>query len=74
MTRPGETLISEATALVVSALRERPEGLTNAEVDERTGLNLPIPTNRGYITWTILQHLVQQGQVRKEGKIYRLTR
>jgi hypothetical protein len=72
--RRGEELTAEATALVVEALRGAPQGLTNAEVDERTGLNLPIPTMRGFITWTILQHLVQQRRVRKDGRHYRLIR
>lgn len=71
--RRGEELMAEATKLVVETLRGSPEGLTNAEVDERTGMNLPIPKHRGYITWTILQHLVQAGRVRKEGKRYRLV-
>jgi hypothetical protein len=74
MARRGEQLIAEAAELVISALRANADGLTNSEVDDATGLNLPISRRRGYVTWTILQHLVEQGRVRKEGRLYKIAR
>lgn len=69
----GPELIHAAQQLVLDALRSNADGLTNAEVDERTVLNLPIQNQRGYITWTILQYLVQSGTVVKEGRRYKVV-
>lgn len=69
MSRRGPELIEETQRLVISALEGAPEGLTNAELDEAVQLNLPIPSHRGYITWTILQYLIQCGKVERIGEI-----
>lgn len=66
----GADLIVAAQQLVLDALKSNREGLTNSEVDERTNLNLPISKQRGYITWTILQYLLETGRVTKEGRRY----
>ena len=68
----GEGLIAAAQELVLDALRSAPAGLTNAEVGMRTGLNLPIRAQNGYVTWTILQYLLQNDRVEKTEGRYRL--
>jgi len=68
----GDQILKAAQALVTEALRSAPDGMTKAEVQYQTGLYLEVPTHSGYITWTILNHLVMVGQVVKDGKYYRL--
>ena len=67
----GSDLIKKMEHLVLRALKNSPDGLTNAEVDEKVQLNLKIPNHRGYITWTILQHLIQCAKVERVGKKYK---
>jgi len=71
VTMTGAEILDAAEALVLRELKSRPEGLTNAEIEEKTGLSLPVDHHRGYITWTILQHLVKSGIVQKMGRRYR---
>ncbi len=68
----GEQILAAAQDLVLDALRGAPDGLTNAEVQDKTGLYLEVPNHTGYISWTILNHLVLTGQVVKDGRHYRL--
>lgn len=68
---PGTYLIAAAQQLILDVLSLYPDGLTNAEIDEKTGLNLPVKSQHGYITWTLLSYLVQKGLVVKEGKVYK---
>ena len=68
----GEMLIAAAQELVLDALRSAPTGLTNAEVGVKTGLNLPIRNQNGYISWTILQYLLQNDRIEKVEGRYRL--
>jgi hypothetical protein len=64
----GADIISAAKELVLAELRSHPEGLTNVEVGRKTGLHLDIEKQTGYIQWTILQHLIEEGRVRKQGR------
>ena len=57
----GITLMDQAKDLVLTALRLHPDGRTSTEVSRDTGLFLEVPKQRGYIAWTILQHLVAEG-------------
>lgn len=68
----GETLMSQAVDLVLSVLRQHPEGLTSTEVGRETGLDLDVPKQKGYIAWTVLQHLLMNGRVVRGGRRYRL--
>lgn len=68
----GEHLLAAAQELVLEALRAAPDGLTNSEVQSQTGLYLEVPDHSGYISWTVLNHLVLIGQVVKDGKFYRV--
>jgi hypothetical protein len=68
----GQTLLDEAKRLTMDALRRAPGGLSSTEVGERTGLYLDVPTNKGYISWTILQNLLLEGQIEKIGRRYRV--
>lgn len=68
----GPDVLKAAKTLVLYALKHAPSGLTNAEVNERTHLNLPIRNHRGYITWTVLQHLIDEEKVRRVGRRYKL--
>ena len=67
----GNEIMESAIDLVIDALRSSQDGLTNTEVIDKTGLYLSVPDHSGYITWTILMHLVQKGRVVKNGKLYR---
>lgn len=67
----GEHILTAAVELVLETLRGAPDGLTNAAVQSQTGLYLEVPNQKGYISWTILNHLVLTGQVVKRGKYYR---
>jgi hypothetical protein len=69
----GEQILAAAQDLVLDALLSAPDGLTNAEVQHQTGLYLAVPTHTGYISWTILNHLIPVGRVVKGGKYYRLA-
>lgn len=64
----GTELIAQAKDLVIHALRHAPEGLTNSEVGRSTGLHVDVPNHPGFIQWTLLQSLMLEGKVRKEGK------
>lgn len=68
----GEEILAAAQDLVLNALQRAPDGLTNAEVQDKTGLYLEVPNHTGYISWTILNHLVLAGMVVKDGRLYRL--
>lgn len=68
----GEQILAAAKEIVLDALRGSPDGLTNAEVQYKTQLYLEVPNHSGYISWTILNHLVLAGQVVKDGKLYRI--
>ncbi len=70
----GGALLDAATELVRVALQEEPEGLSNQEVGERTGLQVEMAEQRGWISWTLLHRLIEAGEVEKEGPIYRLVR
>jgi hypothetical protein len=68
----GAEILASAERLVLDVVRSAPDGLTNAEVGAATGLNPPIRGQRGYITWTILSHLVEQGILERAGRKYRV--
>jgi hypothetical protein len=70
--KDGEHLLQVAIEMVVRELRAHPGGLSNAEIGHRTGLFLEVPDHSGYISWTILQHLVHTGRAVKDREIYRL--
>ena len=66
----GERLIEEAEKLILETLTSSPTGMTNAEIARSTGLDVPISKQTTYITWTLLQHLLDAGQITREGKRY----
>lgn len=68
----GATLMHRAIEIMEAALREHPAGLTASEAGRLTGLYLEVPAQRGYIAWTILQHLLDEKRVIKDGRRYRL--
>jgi hypothetical protein len=68
----GTYLIDAAMKLILDLLSENPDGLTNTQVGLVTGLNPVIRKQNGYVTWTLLTYLVEQGRVLKVGKVYRL--
>lgn len=73
--KSGSELLHRAENMVLEALRSAPsDGLSNAEVGERTALNPPIKERRGEVSRSILVHLVEQGIVEKIGQRYRLAR
>lgn len=72
--RDGTECLAKAIDLVLAVLRDHPTGLTNSEVGEATGLNPDISVQHGYVTWSLLRYLVEQGRVVKDGRIYRLRR
>ena len=63
----GEAILKAAQELVITTLKEAPDGLTNAEIIKKTRLVLEVPSYRSFITWTILQNLVLTGRAKKEG-------
>jgi hypothetical protein len=69
----GDELLAAAERLVLDVIRASDEGLTNMEVARETGLYLPVSRQRGYISWTILQHLVETGRLERRGPRYRLA-
>lgn len=74
MRRPGDYLIDAAERLILDILESHEDGLTNQEIGELSGLNPWIKTQNGYVTWTILAHLIQNGKVRKDERRYILIR
>lgn len=68
----GAALIQSAIDVMETALRQHPSGLTATEAGRLTGLYLEVPAQRGYIAWTILQHLLYEKRVIKDGRRYRL--
>lgn len=68
----GQHILEAAQDLVVEALQSAPDGLTNVEVQNQTGLYLEVANHSGYISWTILNHLVLVGRVVRDGRLYRL--
>ena len=71
--RPAGAYLTEAAlTLVIDVLEAHPEGMSNRDVGLATGLNLAISKQEGYITWTILQFLLETGRVAKEGALWRL--
>jgi hypothetical protein len=73
MRAAGAYLIEAAVQIVLDALAANPAGLTNVEVAMTTGLDLHISNQNGYISWTILQWLVESGRVKKGGRTYTLV-
>lgn len=68
----GAALMQAAIDVMEAALRQHPAGLTATEAGRLTGLYLEVPAQRGYIAWTILQHLLHEKRVIKDGRRYRL--
>lgn len=66
----GEELIRQLSVLIVDTLKKSPHGLTNIEVERAAGLTLPIYRQRGYISWSILEYLLETGQIWREGRNY----
>lgn len=62
-----------AQRFVLDVLALHPEGLTNSTIGALTGLNLAVKQHPGYVTYTILQYLVDQGMVVKDDRVYRLA-
>ncbi len=69
----GAVLMRAAVELVIAELRRNPEGLRNVDVGHRTGLFLPVTNHPGYITWSILRYLTEQGKVAKHRQLYKLV-
>ncbi len=69
----GEELLQRAEELIVQVLGAEPQGLTNAEIGERTGLSVAIARQQGYISWSLLQRMHERGLVRRDGRRYVLT-
>lgn len=58
--------------LVLDCLHAHPNGLTTTEVSRLTALDsVKLSRQNGYIAWTILQHLLMQGRVKKDGRKYK---
>ena len=70
---PGTYLIHAAQQLVLDVLSAHPESLTNSRLGELTGFKPVIKTQNGYITWTLLMHLMDRGLVVKTGRLYKLS-
>lgn len=58
----GEKIILELKYLILSILKENPNGLTNSEVGNIAGINIQVPNHPGYISWSILQNLLEYDQ------------
>jgi hypothetical protein len=69
---PGKYFLLAAEKLVFDILTQNPQGLTNAQVAQKTGLFVQIKNQKGYITWSILMSLVESGEVIKDEKIFRI--
>jgi hypothetical protein len=69
----GAEVLAEMERLMTTELARESEGLTNRELAQRTGLWVDIERQRGYITWTILQQLLEQGRVRKARQRYMMA-
>ena len=58
---------------VVALLAEHEDGLSNAEVERRLGLESErAGGHRGYLSWSILSLLIEDGKIIKDGRKYRL--
>ena len=68
----GATLMRSAIRIVLDELRAHPSGIRNVDIANATGLYLPVKSHPGYISYTILMYLVEQGSVEKRGQLYRL--
>ena len=78
MTR-GEQLIKDLHGHVLAVMAQADEtqpkgaGLTNRALEVRRGLEVELDRHRGWIVWTILQSLVERGEVLKLGRRYRVA-
>ena len=74
----GQELMQQCKDLVIEYLNHHSTGVTNQQVANETGLYLDVPNHKGYVSWTILEHLVAKGSVEKvdqkgkRGGVYRL--
>ena len=67
----GEKIILELKYLILGILKEHPNGLTNAEIGKIAGIDVEVPNHPGYISWTILQNLLEfDKKIKKEGSKY----
>jgi IclR helix-turn-helix domain len=69
----GQDLLERAEQLVLEILATAPEGLTNAEVARATGLDVPVSKQGGYISWTLLRHLIETDRVVRVGRRYKVA-
>jgi hypothetical protein len=58
--------------IVIESLQKNPEGLTNQEIIEKTGIYLPVEEHKGWISWTILNNLLIEDKIKKVGRKYML--
>jgi len=60
--------LREIEQAILDLLREEPEGLTNAELVSRLGIESDFEgQNRNYLSWSVLGRLLGKGQVRYVG-------
>jgi uncharacterized protein len=67
----GLRLLKEAA---VEFLSRRPAGATNHDLEQELGLDSHrLGKHRGWLSWSILSLLMNEGKVTYEGKLYRLV-
>jgi len=63
-------IIYELEKEIMDLLDLNHQGLGNAQISKILKLNVKIPKQRDYISWTILQHLLIKNMIIKEGTLY----
>lgn len=70
----GKDLIAKLCEHILATVRDHP-GKKNADIAKLSGVTVNIEAQRGYISWTILEHLVQSGRLeKKESRYYSMQR
>ncbi len=74
----GSELIDQLKDHVLATMRSLPEcgpggeGARRSEIEKLADLDLDLKKSKGWLTWTLLERLILDGQVEESG--YRTTR
>ncbi|MGH9437384.1 MAG: hypothetical protein ACRD22_05670 [Terriglobia bacterium] len=66
----GEKLLGDCKEHVIAIMRTLPpcqpggDGLTNMQVEKAAGLGLNLPEQNGWLTWSLLMALAEEGKVK----------
>ena len=70
MDKEIKILLDKLKSITLESLQNNPQGLTDKEIIEKTGIYLPVENHKGWISWTLLNNLLMENKIKKVGRKY----